>query len=109
MDIETLISQIIEDPEAACFFLKTMVEKYKPLLKSAVACALDVGVDLQNQYAVSEYVKAAAKSRKAKYDAYVAAGFTEEQAMSLLLTDIRSVATAVKTLQKNLEDHRSHD
>jgi hypothetical protein len=41
----------------------------------------------------SDYALASAKARKAKYDAYVAAGFTEEQAMSLLLTDIRQVAT----------------
>lgn len=96
MDFETILSQLIENPDAAAFIIKPLVEKYMPFINVGAEVLYKAGIELQEQYVSSGYAVASAKARKAKFDAYVEAGFTEDQAMSLLLTDVRQVATLAK-------------
>lgn len=93
MDFENMFEQIIKNPDLVTTFLPPLVDRYMPI---AIAVAKEIfraGTHVQAAYMQSDYALASAKARKVKYDAYIEAGFTEEQAMSLLLTDIRQVAT----------------
>lgn len=93
MNFETIIKKIMEDPKLAASFLSPLIDHYMPLLCMAEDELLKIGIQLQENYVNSGYALASAKARKAKFDAYMEAGFTSDQAMSLLLTDIRHIAT----------------
>lgn len=93
MDFENMLEQIVKNPELVSTFLPPLVDRYMPIVIAAAKELFRAGTHIQAAYMESDYVLASAKARKAKYDAYIEAGFTPEQAMSLLLTDIRQIAT----------------
>lgn len=108
MDFEKLLP-LLENPELASTFLSNMVGRYMPILTAAANELFKAGSQLQALYVESGYMTASAQARKAKYDAYITAGFTEEQAMSLLLTDVRETATLVKKFKSMPTAQNSHD
>lgn len=93
MDYSKIFEELLKDPSSLQVMLGTILETYKPALGVVVNTLFQLGSDLQNEYVSSNYPLASAKARKAKFDACVEAGFTPDQAMSLLLTDIRQVST----------------
>lgn len=93
MDYSKIFEELLKDPSSVQIMLGALLETYKPTLRVIVSALFQLGNELQEEYASSGYPLASARARKAKYDAYVEAGFTPDQAMSLLLTDVRQVAT----------------
>ena len=82
--MEELITAFIESPEAGFALVKTMVEKYKPMAYEIGNIVLDIYKDFSNN---QEYFETVAKVKKNMFDAYVDVGFTEDQALSLMIND----------------------
>lgn len=62
--------------------VSTYIEKYKPTAYALLKELLKIYEDYANN---TEFPALAAKTKKNMFDAYVGAGFTEEQAMAFLI------------------------
>ena len=95
--MDKVIKLMLENPEMIESMIVESVEKYKPLIK----CVVNEGIKLYREYVnMEELYGLRAASRFKMYQAYLEAGFTEEQAMSMLLTSIRSEATMFQSAAK---------
>ena len=82
--MEKLIEAFMESPEVGFVLLKTMIEKYKPMAYEVANIIEDIYRDYSNN---TEHPALVAKVKKNMYNAYVDAGFTEDQAMALMIND----------------------
>ena len=82
--MEELITAFMESPESGFTLVKTMVEKYKPMAYEIGNIVLDIYKDFSNN---QEYFETVAKVKKNMFDAYVDVGFTEDQALALMIND----------------------
>lgn len=82
--MDKIIEAFMEDPEAGFTLLKLLIEKYKPMAYEIGNIFVDIYKDFANN---TEYPAVVAKAKKNMYDAYVNAGFTEDQALALMIDD----------------------
>lgn len=82
--MEKLIEAFMESPEVGFVLHKTMIEKYKPMAYEVANIIEDIYRDYSNN---TEHPALVAKVKKNMYDAYVNAGFTEDQALALMIND----------------------
>lgn len=93
--VDKLIEVFMESPEAGFALLKGMIEKYKPMAYEVADIIMDVYKDFANNV---EYPTAIAKVKKNMYDAYLAVGFNEDQALALMINDNIQLMNNIKKL-----------
>lgn len=81
---EELIKTFIENPEVGIAVVKTLANKYKPSVYQLGEMIMDIYKDFANN---TEYPATVAKVKKNMYDAYLDAGFNEDQALALMIND----------------------
>ena len=96
--MEVFLKLFEENPESAVTLIKGYIEKYKPivyeLLKEISKVYTDY-VDNDDWYALC------AKGAKKKFDSYVAAGFSEDQAFTLMLNSNVALTNSLKNVKVN--------
>lgn len=97
--MDEIFNFIKDNPELVSELITGFCEKYKPFIYEVGGALLDVYKDFA---ANTEIADASALRYRNKYNAYVKHGFTAEQAMSLLLTNIRSEATLVQSINNSV-------
>lgn len=95
---EKLVNTILKDPELGTELLKKLVEKYKPMAYEMCGLVFDVYKDFSKN---EEYPAVVAKIQRNKYEAYINAGFTSDQAMALLLSDNIQLMNQIKSISTN--------
>lgn len=93
--MEKLIEVFMESPEAGFALLKSMIEKYKPMAYEAAGVVMDIYKDFANN---AEYPATVARVKKNMYDAYLAVGFNEDQALALMINDNIQLMNNIKKL-----------
>lgn len=96
--MEKLIEVFMESPEAGFTLLKGMIEKYKPMAYEVAGIVMDVYKDFANNI---DYPATVAKVKKNIYDAYLEAGFNEDQALALMINDNIQLMNNIKKLSSN--------
>ena len=82
--MEELLSVLIADPENTMKEIQEGVDKYMPLLRMVGRIVLNV----YGEYVgCDELFERNAELQKKKYDAYLKVGFSEDQAMELLIDE----------------------
>lgn len=94
---EELIKTFIENPEVGLAVVKTLVDKYKPTVYEVGNMIMEVYKDFANN---TEYPATVAKVKKNMYDAYIEAGFSEDQALALMINDNIQLMNNIKRLKK---------
>jgi len=82
--METILSLLMENPEVLTPTIKELIAKYKPMVYELAQEVVEVYKDYSNN---TEHPAVVAKVKKNMYDAYVNAGFTEDQALALMIND----------------------
>lgn len=103
--MDKIIDAFMEKPETGFALLKVLIEKYKPMAYEIGNIFVDIYKDFANN---TEYPAVVAKAKKNMYDAYVEAGFTEDQALALMINDniklmdnIKKVSSKSNTSKKS--------
>lgn len=90
--------KLFADPEQ----IHGLIEMYKPVVYSIIKEFVGIWKDLQN----SEYYTLNAAGKKKAFDAYVAAGFSEDQAMVLILNDLATAQRFADSINKSSKNSR---
>jgi len=94
-----LLYNLLENPDELKGMIKEQVDQFKPLVYMVGQELLEVYKDFSNN---TEYFTAKAKVRKNQFDAYVEIGFTKEQAMVFLLTDIDNMKKSISNVTNSV-------
>lgn len=96
--MEELLKYIISNPEQAGETVKALIAQYKPLVYSIIEELFASFKDLVNN---DEYYRVSAQSNYKKYHSLCNAGFTEDQAMAIILRDIDSAYNTYRNVKLN--------
>lgn len=72
-----------------------------PVLSTVLKVVNDTANDETLQGEMARFRQLRAKGRKKALDAYISAGFTKQEAMSLILADIASLKEATKSISRS--------
>ena len=100
--METILKLLMENPDMATTIIKEYVAKYKPMVYALAQEVVEVCKDYANN---TEYPATVAKAKKNMYDAYVDAGFTEDQALALMINDKIQLIKNVKQVSGSVSKH----
>jgi len=101
-----LLTSLLENPEVLKEMIKEQVGQYKPLVYMVGTELLEVYKDYANNI---EFFITKAKVRKNQFDAYVEVGFTKEQAMMFLLTDIENMKKSISNVTNSVGSKSKKD
>lgn len=102
--MDELLSVLLKNPEAALELAKVYIEKYKPAAYGLCGVFLDIYKDYANN---TEYVKTTAKIKKNIYDSYLEVGFSEDQALALMINDNIRLMDNIKKMSQNSAKNKS--
>lgn len=90
--MEELLDQLLENPEAAKLIVSELLAKFKPVLYGAIGEMWLMYKDLVNN---EDYFKTCALMSMNMFDAYISVGFSDEQAMELLLNERERIRKSI--------------
>lgn len=93
--MDKILELLMENPEMLTPVIKEYIRKYKPIVYSVIQEIFDVYKDFANN---EDYFKTVAKVKMNIYDAYINAGFTDTQAMALILNDNLRLVNSVNSI-----------
>lgn len=102
--MEQILRLLMENPETLTSAIKEYVNKYKPVVYGLAQEVVEIYKDYSNN---TEYPAVVAKTRKNMYDAYVSVGFTEDQALALMINDNIQLMKNVKQISSSSNKNNS--
>jgi hypothetical protein len=93
--MEELLAKLLENPDVLLEAAKMYVEKYKPVVYGVAQEFVNVYKDYSEN---KEYFAVVAKAKKNLYDAYMEAGFNEDQSLALMINDNLKLMDNVKRI-----------
>ena len=100
-----VLEMLLKNPDLLIDIAKDYIEKYKPIVYALAQEVVEVYKDYSNN---TEYPATVAKVKKNMYDAYINVGFTEDQALALMINDniqlmknIQNTSGSVKNINTN--------
>lgn len=94
--MEVLLKLLEESPESVVALIKGWIEKYKLNVYELLKEISKVYADYVNN---DEWFALCAEGAKKKFDSYVAAGFTEDQAFTLMLNSNAALANSLQNIK----------
>lgn len=96
--MEKILELLTSNPELIMTVVKEYVGKYKPMVYGLAQEVVEIYKDYSNN---TEYPAIVAKTKKNMYDAYVGVGFTEDQALALMINDNIQLMNNIKRISSN--------
>lgn len=93
-----ILKLLITNPELAVPMAKELIAKYKPTVYELMQEVVEVLKDYSNN---TDYPATVAKAKKNMYDAYVNVGFSEDQALALMINDNIQLMKNIKNSTKS--------
>ena len=93
--MEKILELLMSTPEMLVPITREYINKYKPIIYGLAQEIVAVYKDYSNN---TEYPTIVAKTKKNMYDAYVSVGFTEDQALALMINDNLQLMKNVKQI-----------
>ena len=102
--MEQILRLLMENPETLTSVIKEYINKYKPVVYGLAQEVEEIYKDYSNN---TEYPAVVEKTRKNMYDAYISVGFTEEQALALMINDNIQLMKNVKQISSSSNKNSS--
>lgn len=96
--MDKILELLMSNPDLIMPVVKEYIEKYKPMVYSLAQEVVEVYKDYSNN---TDYPAVVAKTKKNMYDAYVDVGFTEDQALALMINDNIQLMKNIKQISTN--------
>lgn len=93
--MDKMLELLMSKHEMLVPVIKEYINKYKPMVYDLVQEAVEVYKDYSNN---TEYPAIVAKAKRNMYDAYISVGFTEDQALALMINDNIKLMKNVKQI-----------
>ena len=84
--------------------VKEYINKYKPVVYDLAQEVVEIYKDYSNN---TEYPAVVARTKKNMYDAYVSVGFTEDQALALMINDNIQLMKNVKQMSNSVNKSKT--
>lgn len=104
MNTENLIEFMFKNPEIIPSLIPELVNKYKPIIYTVCNEFHNMMKDYANN---TEYFETCAKIKKQQFDAYVNAGFNEDQAIAFIINDNLKLMENMKKQTFNISSNSS--
>ncbi len=104
--MDKILELLMGKPEMLVPVIKEYINKYKPIIYDLVQEIVEVYKDYSNN---TEYPAIVAKTKKNMYDAYVSVGFTEDQALALMINDNIQLMKNVKNISNSVNKSKTKD
>lgn len=102
MNKEEILELLLKNPDLAVGVIHEVINKYKPIAYKLLQEIVEIYKDYSNN---TEFPAVCAKVKKNIYDAYVEVGFTEDQALALMINDniqlMKNIKKSSSTGKKN--------
>ena len=99
--MDKIIELLLSNPNMATSTIKELIAEYKPVVYGIAQELVDIYKDYSNN---TEYPATIAKAKKNMYDAYVNIGFTEDQALALMINDNIQLMKKIKNSTNNISN-----
>lgn len=96
--MDKILELLMSKPEILVPVIKEYINKYKPMVYDLAQEAVEIYKDYSNN---TEYPTVVAKTKKNMYDAYVSVGFTEDQALALMINDNIQLMKNIKQISNS--------
>ncbi len=96
--MDKILELLMSKPEILVPVIKEYINKYKPMVYDLAQEAVEIYKDYSNN---TEYPTVVAKTKKNMYDAYVSVGFTEDQALALMINDNIQLMKNIKQISSS--------
>ena len=96
--MEMILKLLTENPDMVMSVINEYIAKYKPMVYQLAQEVVEVCKDYSNN---TEYPAVVARSKKNMYDAYVSVGFTEDQALALMINDNLQLMENARKMSSN--------
>lgn len=93
--MDKILEIMMSKPEMLVPTIKEFINKYKPVIYDLAQEIANVYKDYSNN---TEYPAIIAKTKKNMYDAYISVGFSEDQALALMINDNIQLIKNVKQM-----------
>ena len=103
--MDKILELLMSKPEMlAPVVIKEYINKYKPMVYDLAQEVVEVYKDYSNN---TEYPTIVAKTKKNMYDAYVSVGFTEDQALALMINDNIQLMKNIKQISNSVNKSKT--
>lgn len=96
--MEKILELLASNPELIVPMVKMYIEKYKPMVYELGQEVTEIYRDYSMN---TDFPTIVAKTKKNMYDAYIEAGFTEDQALALMINDNIQLMKNMKQISSN--------
>ena len=96
--MDKILELLMSKPEMLAPIIKEYINKYKPMVYDLAQEVVEIYKDYSNN---TEYPTIVAKTKKNMYDAYVSVGFTEDQALALMINDNIQLMKNIKQISNS--------
>lgn len=102
--MDKILELLMSKPEMLAPVIKGYINKYKPMVYDLAQEVVEVYKDYSNN---AEYPTIVAKTKKNMYDAYVSVGFTEDQALALMINDNIQLMKNIKQISNSVNKNKT--
>jgi hypothetical protein len=102
--MDKILELLMSKPEMLAPIIKEYINKYKPMVYDLAQEVVEVYKDYSNN---TEYPTIVAKTKKNMYDAYVSVGFTEDQALALMINDNIQLMKNIKQISNSVNKSKT--
>lgn len=98
--MDKILELLMSKPEMLAPVIKEYINKYKPIVYDLAQETVEMYKDYSNN---TEYPTIIAKTKKNMYDAYISVGFTEDQALALMINDNIQLMKNMKRVSSSVD------
>jgi len=102
--MDKILELLMSKSEMLAPIIKEYINKYKPMVYDLAQEVVEVYKDYSNN---TEYPTIVAKTKKNMYDAYVSVGFTEDQALALMINDNIQLMKNIKQISNSVNKSKT--
>lgn len=102
--MDKILELVMSNPELIAPTVRACIEKYKPMVYELLQEIVEIYRDYSKN---TDHPSVVAKVKRNMYEAYLEAGFTEDQAMTLMVNDNSQLIKFANKLSTSMKEKKN--